>query len=157
MDKLKQKADQNNVQMLFINDYIEHSRCEINGEKCYSIWDAYVHADIVTYPSWLEGWGNQFLEGLVAKVPQVVYRYPVYETDIAQFNFNIIDLGENHSWDSQGLATISDEQLSLAAEQTKQYLFDAEYRQKAMNDNFVIGQTHLSYRALGEILGKVFN
>ncbi|WP_240206325.1 glycosyltransferase family 4 protein [Vibrio sp. CyArs1] len=156
-DKLKQKADQNNVQMLFINDYIEHSRCEINGEKCYSLWDAYVHADIVTYPSWLEGWGNQFLEGLVAKVPQVVYRYPVYETDIAQFNFNIIDLGENHSWDSQGLATISDEQLSLAAEQTKQYLFDAEYRQKAMNDNFVIGQTHLSYRALGEILGKVFN
>ncbi len=88
----------------------------------------------------------------MAKVPQVVYRYPVYETDIAQFNFNIIDLGENHSWDSQGLATISDEQLSLAAEQTKQYLFDAEYRQEAMNDNFVIRQTHLSYRALGEIL-----
>ncbi len=156
-ETLRLKADKCRVQMLFINDHIEHSRGEVNGEKRYSLWDAYVHADIVTYPSWLEGWGNQFLEGLVAKVPQVVYRYPVYQTDIAQFNFNIIDLGEQHSWDQQGLAKVSEEQLSLAVKQTTSYLFDAEFRQKAMNDNFTIGQAHLSYRALGDILNTVFD
>ncbi|WP_117233873.1 glycosyltransferase family 4 protein [Vibrio maerlii] len=156
-DKLKTKAQQAGVELLFINPHIRHSREEIEQTKFYSLWDAYVHADIVTYPSWLEGWGNQFLEGLVANVPQVVYRYPVYGTDIEQFGFDIIDLGDSLSWDDNGLAVISDEQLNLAAKQTEQYLFDAEYRAQSMTKNFDIGRKNLSYKALGKILETVFS
>lgn len=155
--KLKKKAQHLNVELLAVNERIEHSRCEINGTKCYSLWDAYVHADIVTYPSWLEGWGNQFLEGLVAKVPQVVYRYPVYGTDIEQFGFNIIDLGDSLEWDEQSLAVIAPEQLDRAASETEKYLFDAGFRQQKMEDNYAIGQKNLSYRALSDILSTVFN
>ncbi len=154
--KLKRKAEQLNVKILFINQHIEHSRCEVDGKKRYSLWDAYVHADIVTYPSWLEGWGNQFLEGLVANVPQVVFRYPVYDTDIAQYGFNIIDLGNELKWDNNKFAVIPQAQLDAAAQQTQTYLFDADLREKSMAENYTIGQSKLSYRALGQILSSVF-
>lgn len=155
-DKLKAKADQMNVTLLDINHRIEHSRGSKNGIKTYSLWDAYVHADIVTYPSWLEGWGNQFLEGLIANVPQVVYRYPVYKTDIEHFGFHIIDLGEELSWDANNLAQVCPTRIDSAAKQTESYLFDNAMRQQHMQENYTIGQTSLSYKALGEILNTVF-
>ncbi|NRF13564.1 glycosyltransferase family 4 protein [Vibrio coralliilyticus] len=155
-DKLKAKAQQMNVELLDINHRIEHSRGDKIGIKQYSLWDAYVHADIVTYPSWLEGWGNQFLEGLVANVPQVVYRYPVYKTDIEHFGFHIIDLGDELSWDDNNLAQVSLQRIGAAAEQTEAYLFDTALRQQHMQENYAIGQKHLSYKALSDILATVF-
>ncbi|UJF17804.1 glycosyltransferase family 4 protein [Vibrio sp. SS-MA-C1-2] len=153
--KLKNKAKKSNVKLLAINQCIKHSREVTNGKKHYSLWDAYVHADIVTYPSWLEGWGNQFLEGIVAKVPQVVYRYPVFESDIKPFGFNIIDLGCEFIWDEQGLATVTKRNIELAAKETQRYLFDGEFRRQSMDENFIIGKKNLSYSALGTLLATL--
>jgi mannosylglucosylglycerate synthase len=36
-----------------------------DGRKKYTLQDAYQHADLVTYPSTIEGFGNAFLEALV--------------------------------------------------------------------------------------------
>jgi len=55
LNLLKQKAKSCNVEISFIGDIVEHSRIVKNGKKCYSLWDTYVHADIVTYTSIQEG------------------------------------------------------------------------------------------------------
>ncbi|WCE28689.1 glycosyltransferase family 4 protein [Vibrio sp. SCSIO 43137] len=157
LDKLKEKAKQQGVELLFINDAIAHSRSDAEGEKVYSLWDAYAHADIITYPSLLEGWGNQFLEGLIAKLPMIVYRYPVYATDIAANQFDIIDLGDTHQLDAQGLAYIDSEQNAKSAEQTIKYLTDRETRQKEMERNYQIGLHSYSYPVLKQILDNIFS
>lgn len=121
------------------------------------MWDVYCHADIITYPSLLEGWGNQFLEGLVAKVPMVVYRYPVYDLDIADYQFNIIDLGNQHNVDSDGLAKIEVSQLEKAADETIRYLIEKDFRQDHVEQNYLIGKTHFSYQALQSLLEPIFS
>ena len=92
----------------------------------------------------------------MANVPQVVYRYPVYKTDIEHFGFHIIDLGDELSWDDNNLAQVSLQRIGAAAEQTEAYLFDTALRQQHMQENYAIGQKHLSYKALSEILATVF-
>lgn len=156
LELIKQKAKKQGVELLFINHLIEHSRSTENGEKLYSLWDVYSHADIITYPSLLEGWGNQFLEGLVAKVPMVVYRYPVYDLDIAGYEFDIVDLGNNHTTDDNGLAVIPQKTLGEAANKTIEYLVNGAKRQQKMDYNYAIGEKYLSYPALKTILSDVF-
>lgn len=78
-EKLIEKAKDKNVNLKFINNIVDHSRTYRANEKVYSLWDIYTEADIVTYPSLLEGWGNQFLEAVFAKIPVLVYEYPVFE------------------------------------------------------------------------------
>ncbi|PWI32411.1 glycosyl transferase family 1 [Vibrio albus] len=156
LDRLVQKADKLDVELLFINDRVAHSRTTKYGQKVYSLWDVYCHADIITYPSLLEGWGNQFLEGLVAKVPMVVYRYPVYDQDIADYQFNIIDLGNQHNIDEYGLATITPERLNKAADDTVNFLTDIKMRKQMVEENYAIGETSFSYQALKENLHTIF-
>jgi len=153
---LKDKALKQGVELLIISDWVAHSRTEKEGKKVYALWDVYSHADIITYPSLLEGWGNQFLEGLVAKVPMAVYRYPVYDLDIADNHFNIIDLGNTHQIDTQGLAYIGSEKLSNGANKTIAYLTDKLARNDAMSANYQIGKKHFSYPALKSILQSLF-
>jgi hypothetical protein len=154
--KLVKRADEKNVELLFINQWVEHSRRETPSGKVYSLWDVYSHADIISYPSLLEGWGNQFLEGLVAKLPMLVYRYPVYDLDIASYQFNIIDLGNQHRLDQFDLASIPSIQLNRALKSTINYLFSAKVRADAMAENYQIGRDSLSYAALKQLLAKVF-
>ncbi|MCK5671962.1 MAG: hypothetical protein KAH95_01225, partial [Spirochaetales bacterium] len=63
------------------------------SEKKFSIFDTYAYADIVSYPSLFEGWGNQFIEAVFAKKPIMVYEYPVFKTDIKPQGYEVIDLG----------------------------------------------------------------
>jgi glycosyltransferase involved in cell wall biosynthesis len=157
IEKLKHKASAQGVELVFINDWVGHSRSNKQGQKIYSLWDVYSHADLITYPSLLEGWGNQFLEGLVAKVPMAVYRYPVFDSDIQQFQFNIIDLGNDHQLDFNGLAVIKTERLLSAAHGCLEYLIDGEKRRDKMEQNYAIGQHHFSYNALRSKLNGIFS
>ena len=60
-----------------------------NGRKQYTLWDAYPHADLVTYPSLYEGFGNALLETIYFKRLAVVNRYPVYVADLAPWVLNL--------------------------------------------------------------------
>ena len=42
------------------------------GKKVYTLFDIYPHADLVTYPSYYEGFGNAFLEAVYFRKPVVV-------------------------------------------------------------------------------------
>jgi glycosyltransferase involved in cell wall biosynthesis len=60
------------------------------GEKKYSLWDCYLNADFVTYPSSYEGFGNAFLEALWFKKPILVNRYSIFQQDIEPLDFDVV-------------------------------------------------------------------
>ena len=62
-----------------------------DGRKIYTLGDVYPQADLVTYPSAVEGFGNAFLEAIYYKRPLVVNNYSIYETDIKPKGFKVIE------------------------------------------------------------------
>lgn len=60
------------------------------GEKKYSLWDCYLNADFVTYPSSYEGFGNAFLEAVWFKKPILVNRYSIFQLDIEPLDFDVV-------------------------------------------------------------------
>ena len=62
-----------------------------DGRKIYSLADIYPQADLVTYPSSVEGFGNAFLEAIYYKRPLVVNNYSIYEADIKPKGFKVIE------------------------------------------------------------------
>jgi glycosyltransferase involved in cell wall biosynthesis len=72
-----------NVDMLYLPDRFKPQRQPDAGkDKIYSLWDAYVYADFITYPSLYEGFGNALLETIFFQKPLLVNRYSVYREDI---------------------------------------------------------------------------
>lgn len=65
-----------------------------DGSKVYSLWDAYLQADLVTYPSVFEGFGNAFVEAVYFRKPIVVNNYSIYGTDIRPKGFSVIEFDE---------------------------------------------------------------
>ena len=156
IEELNKKAKGYGVKVLYTNDIVEHSRCTINGKKCYSLWDVYAHADLVTYPSILEGWGNQFLEAVFAKKPVIVYEYPVYGTDIKERGFDIVSLGNTHKVEANGLVSVNQNIISNAAKESIEVLIDADKRNALVEKNFAICENYFSYESLEAILSKIF-
>ncbi len=158
LNLLKAKARRNNVQMIHIGEIIGHERGERFKQKIYSLWDTYAHADFITYPSLWEGWGNQFLEALCARLPIVLFEYPVYRSDIKDKGFQVISLGsEIMGHDQLGLAEIAPEIIEAAADQAVALLTDAEKRADMVDHNHRIGRQHYSIQALREYLVPLIN
>jgi glycosyltransferase involved in cell wall biosynthesis len=156
VERLIERAKSKNVDLIFKSEFISHEREIVNEIKKYSLWDSYVFADIITYPSYWEGWGNQFLEGLFAKVPMVVYEYPVFITDIKDRGFDYISLGRIYAKDDKTrLIDISQLILKTAAKKTIRYLVDNDYRVKKTNMNFYIGKKYFSLQTLRKALDKL--
>lgn len=61
------------------------------GRKIYTLGDVYPQADLVTYPSAIEGFGNAFLEAIYYKCPLVVNNYSIYEADIKPKGFKVVE------------------------------------------------------------------
>jgi len=79
------------VDTLFISRRIgENRKTNGKGEKVYTIWDIYPHADLVTYPSTYEGFGNAFLEAIYCRKPIVVNKYVIFILDIEPKGFEVI-------------------------------------------------------------------
>ena len=89
---IKHEADCMNVPLLLVDQWIAEERAIVDGQKQYILWDAYPHADLVTYPSLYEGFGNALLETIYFKRLAVVNRYPVYVADLAPLGFEFIEL-----------------------------------------------------------------
>jgi len=152
VERLKTRAEENSVEMLFVNNLVEHSRCVKNNNKIYSLWDTYVFADIITYPSIKEGWGNQFLEALFAKKPMLVFEYDVYKKDIKGKGFKVVSLGDKHELDEDGLAKVNKRVIKRAAGECIKLLIDKDYREKLVEENFQSGRRYFSYESLEEKL-----
>lgn len=150
---LRQKIDRSGIDALFIAEHVESERQTRAGTKIYSLWDTYVHADLVTYPSLWEGWGNQFLEALRARLPIMVFEYPVYRADIGDKGFQVISLGsEVQGRDSLGLAQVAPEIIETAADQAVELLTDRDLRAKVVDHNFAAARRHYSLDSLRDYL-----
>lgn len=81
-----------NVTVNFESDIVAPQRgMTPDGRKIYSLADVYPQADLVTYPSSNEGFGNAFLEAIYYKCPLVVNNYSIYEADIKPKGFRVIE------------------------------------------------------------------
>ena len=82
-----------NVDTVFVSDIInDHRGLTPDGRKIYTLNDIYPHADLVTYPSTYEGFGNAFLEAIYYKKPIVVNTYSIYAVDIKPKGFSVIEI-----------------------------------------------------------------
>ena len=152
VDYLTEVAKEENVELVWGTDLIRATREQKDSKRYYSLWDSYAIADVVTYPSILEGWGNQFLEAVFAQKPIIVYEYPVFLQDIKPLKFKVGTLGSTHTQNSHGYVEVSGEQIDSAGEQALQYLTNKMVREDAVLTNFAIGKEHFSYQALESIL-----
>jgi mannosylglucosylglycerate synthase len=111
----------------------------------HSLHDAYLAADLVSYPSLYEGFGNALLEAVYYGKPVLVNRYPVYDADIRPLGFRFVEI--------QGAVT--DETVRAV----RAILSDPVGQASDAEHNFAIGQKHLGYdrleRALGELIGAL--
>ena len=89
---LKREASVMSVDVQMIDHVIGAQRGKINDHKIYSLWDAYLNADLITYPSLYEGFGNALLESIYTRKLIIVNRYPVYNADIKPLGFEFIEL-----------------------------------------------------------------
>lgn len=89
---LTREAEMMGVELRLVDDVVGAERREANGAKVYSLWDIYPHADLVTYPSLYEGFGNALLEAIYFHSLVVVNRYSVYAADIGPLGFDFVEL-----------------------------------------------------------------
>lgn len=127
------------VNTLFVSEVIkEHRGIAQDGRKVYTIWDIYPHADLVTYPSNFEGFGNAFLEAVYFRKPLLVNRYSVYETDIMPKGFEMIELDDFVTTDAVGRARL--------------ILKDKSRAKEIADKNYELGKRYFSYSVLGQKL-----
>jgi glycosyltransferase involved in cell wall biosynthesis len=140
---LQREAHLMNVRLHLIDHLVDAHRKSLNHHKIYSLWDAYAHADLVTYPSLYEGYGNALVETIYCKRPAVVNRYPVYNADIKPLGFEFIELD----------GFVDDK----AVEKTWQLLKDPEQIKAMTEKNFTIAREHLSFEVLERKLKEVIS
>ena len=132
---LRDYANLMGVRLLFATDVIAHHRGQTpDGRKIFSLADAYQKADLVTYPSTVEGFGNAFLETIYYCRPIVMSAYEIYRRDIQPKGFRVIEFGDFITDDTIHRAQAVLRDPALAAEM-------AEH-------NYELGRRHYSYRAL---------
>jgi glycosyltransferase involved in cell wall biosynthesis len=156
LKRLERKAEKAGIEIRIITDSVRSRRGEIDGRRIYSLWDCYVFADLVTYPSLYEGWGNQFLEAIRAKLPVLLFEYPVYRADIKQKGFDVISLGSNvKGRDDLGLVLIDEGAVRNAAQRATEILTDLSTRKVMVEHNFSLGKEFYSLENLGNRLKKL--
>jgi len=131
---LREYAQLLGVAVNFESDIIREKRGVIDGRKIYTLADVYQHANMVTYPSDIEGFGNAFLEALYFRRPIVVNKYSIFDTDIKPKGFRVIEFD----------GFITDQTI----EHTRQVLEDTSLAQEMAEHNYKLGQCHYSYSML---------
>ncbi len=127
------------VNTIFVSEIINEQRgTTTDGRKIYTLQDVYPYADLVTYPSTFEGFGNAFLETIYFKKPIVVNNYSIYIKDIKPKGFSVVEI--------DGYVT------EKAVEQTKQILDDPLLCQEMVDHNYELGKKYFSYTVLERIL-----
>jgi len=92
-ERVKEYAKLLGIKALFISEIIGETRGKTkDGKKIYMLQDIYPHADLITYPSIFEGFGNAFLEAIYFKKPILVNNYSIYSHDIKPKGFDVIEM-----------------------------------------------------------------
>jgi len=130
------------VDTLFVSEIIsDHRGTTPDGRKIYTLHDIYPHADLVTYPSNFEGFGNAFLEAVYFRKPIVVNAYSIYAVDIKPKGFSVIEI--------EGFVT------RQAVEDTRKVLDDPDLRRRLVDHNYEVATNYYSYAVLAQELNPL--
>ena len=140
---LQREARLMHVDMQLIDYLVDVHRRMDDGHKIYSLWDAYLHADLVTYPSLYEGFGNALLEAIYFKKLVVVNRYPVYNADIRPLGFEFVELD----------GFVDDK----AVEEVKAFMNDPAAMERRAEKNYELARQYFSFRVLEEKLRDILS
>lgn len=133
--RIREYADMLGVNATFCSQIFDDERhVTSDGHKIYSLWDAYPQADLVTYPSVFEGFGNAFLEAIYFRKPIVVNNYSIYATDIRPKGFQVIEFDDFVS--------------SETIKQTQKVLDSPDLQSEMAEKNYRLAQRHFSYTLL---------
>ena len=133
--RIREFAEFMGVRLKLVSEIVRDFRGKhVNGQKIYSLADIYPHADLVTYPSIFEGFGNAFLEAIYYRKPVVVNNYSVYSLDIRPKGFHVIEFD----------GYITEE----AIQHTRQVLADRQLREEMADHNYELALRYYSYAVL---------
>ena len=89
--RVREYADLLNVAVRFEANQVQDERgMTTDGKKIYTLGDVFPQADMVTYPSSIEGFGNAFLEAVYYRRLILVNNYSIYEVDIKPKGFRTV-------------------------------------------------------------------
>ena len=133
-------------QVLFASHLIHNKGLVGNGtERNYSLSDAYANATACTYFSTYEGFGNAFVEAVLAKKPIFVNNYkPVYWPDIGSKGFKTVMLEDNE---------LTDEKV----EEMREVIYNEQLNREISEYNFQLGKKYFSYDVLEDKLNKLLD
>jgi glycosyltransferase involved in cell wall biosynthesis len=144
LSELIRLAKEKQVDLIYIPEKFEPTRRIIDGNhKIYSLWDAYIHADFVTYPSLYEGFGNALLETIYFKKPFLINRYKIFQDDIEPTGIKAVKINEK----------ITDEVVSEVRFLLQNHQKVADY----VEMNSTIGKQYYSYQIAQKCLDKLIN
>jgi len=136
---LREYASLLGVDLIFASDRVGYERGrDAQGRKRYSLADLYRAADLVTYPSLIEGFGNAFLEAVYHKKALVMSHYEIYFTDIEPQGFQVIGFDN----------FIDDRTVRQARNALRDKVWVAEMAER----NYELGRRHYSYEVLADKL-----
>ncbi len=137
--RIKEYARNLGVNIAAIDHLINDQRSRRpDGTKLYTIGDVYRNADIVTYPSGYEGFGNAFLETIYYKKPIIVNRYSIFIADIEPKGFDVLGIN--------GFVT------SRIINQIKEVLHNKKKCEEMVEKNYQLANRFFSYEILEEKL-----
>lgn len=143
-NRIREYSNLMGVRTNFVSKLINERRGTMpDGRKIYTLEDIYPHADLVTYPSNFEGFGNAFLEAIFFKKPIVVNTYSIYSIDIKPKAFKVIEI--------DGYVT------DLAVHQTIKVLTDEKLRAEMVEHNYERAHTFYSYEVLDQKLKNLIS
>lgn len=133
--RLRYYSELMGVSAYFVSDIIRDSRGSLeDGRKIYTLWDAYQAADLITYPSSTEGFGNAFLEAIYYHRPIVVNNYSIFAIDIKPKGFKVIEF--------DGFITEN------TVKQVVGILEDRRLAEQMTEHNYSLAQRHYSFNML---------
>jgi glycosyltransferase involved in cell wall biosynthesis len=127
------------VRIILASDIVNHCRGQTSdGRKVFSMADIYQQADLVTYPSSVEGFGNAFVETIYYRRPIVMSIYEIFKTDIQPKGFRVIGFEDFITADT--------------VRQARTALSDADLVAEMTHYNYELGRIYYSYRTLEDRL-----
>lgn len=134
---LQELAGDSHVDLRFIETTIPrffHGLYQPRENNTVSLWDVYPCADLVTYPSLYEGFGNAFLEAFYFKKPVLINRYTIWIQDIEPKGFQTISM--------DGYVT------NELVEKVRHILNDEVARREMTEHNYKVATRYFSYAVL---------
>jgi glycosyltransferase involved in cell wall biosynthesis len=131
------------VLKLFGDRMADRRQLDQDGRKVYVLSDLYPHADLITFPSLYEGFGNALLEAVYFRKPLVIGRYSVYHRDIEPRGFR--------------MPTIDGVIDQRVVDETRRTLEDDAFRSEMVEHNYQIASRFFSYRVLRDSLRALIN